>query len=52
MIAGVVNPLLFLPPAFSAKAGASSWYMGIALLSFTAAGVGFVAAFVVGLSRA
>lgn len=47
----VMNPLLFLPPAFSPKAGGSTWYLGTALLSFTCAGIGFVSAFVVGLSR-
>lgn len=48
----VMNPLLFLPPAFKPAVGGSRWYLGTALVSFTAAGVGFVSAFVVGLSRA
>lgn len=48
----VVNPLLFLPPAFKPSVGGSRTYMAVAVLSFTAAGVGFISAFVVGLSRA
>jgi hypothetical protein len=47
----VMNPLLFLPPAINPSWGGTKLYMGTALLSFTCAGVGFVSAFITGLSR-
>ena len=44
----VVNPFLFVPPAFQPEVLERLWYRGLAALSFTSVSVGLVAAAIVG----
>jgi hypothetical protein len=44
----IVNPFLFVPPAFDPEVQERLWYRGLAVLSFTGVSVGLVAAAIVG----
>jgi hypothetical protein len=44
----IVNPFLFVPPAFDPEVQERLWYRGLAFLSFTGVSVGLVAAAIVG----
>jgi hypothetical protein len=44
----VVNPFLFVPPAFEPEVQQRLWYRGLAVLSFTGVSIGLVSAAIVG----
>jgi hydroxylaminobenzene mutase len=44
----VVNPFLFVPPAFAPEVQQRLWYRGLAVLSFTGVSIGLVSAAIVG----
>jgi hypothetical protein len=44
----IVNPLLFVPPAFSRDVGDRLWYRGLAVISFLAVSGGLVWAAILG----